>query len=79
MERFRRALISQFGPMELEDSMGALIKIHMFASVAEYHKQVIKMSQFVENILQEHLVSCFVAWLKDGVRQEASYESHLMD
>lgn len=50
--------------------MGALIKIQQTTNVAEYHSQFIKLSQLVENISEEHLVSCFLAGLQDDLRAE---------
>jgi len=63
-------MINQYGPDVLDDPMGALTKVKQTGSVLEYHKQFIRFCHLIEGLSMVHIISCFLAGLRDEIRQE---------
>ncbi|XP_026459667.1 uncharacterized protein K02A2.6-like [Papaver somniferum] len=71
---FEKAIISRFGITSYEDAGAKLAKIKQSGSYVEYCEEFERLSNLVDNLPEEFLVSCFLSGLKDEVRLET--QSH---
>ncbi|XP_026459273.1 uncharacterized protein LOC113359927 [Papaver somniferum] len=73
---FEKAIISRFGITSSEDAGAKLAKIKQSGSYVEYCEEFERLSNLVDNLPEEFLVSCFLSGLKDEVTLET--QSHTL-
>lgn len=67
-DEFTAAVLQRFGPTDYEDPAEALTRLKQVTTIAVYQAEFEKLSQQVDNLPENYLVSCFISGLSDEIR-----------
>ena len=67
-EGFVTTLLTRFGAIAYEDPMEALTRLKQTISVVVSKGQFKALSNIIQGLLENHMLSCFLSGLKDDVR-----------
>ena len=65
---FTQAVLHRFGPTDYKDPSEALTRLRQTSTVNIYQTKFEKLSQRIDNLPENYLVGCFIAWLCDEIR-----------